>query len=108
MGTLFCAMRMEGGGFVGLALGAWGAVQSTAAGLAMFLGGALRDVVAGLSAQGALGQAMNMPSVGYSVVYHVEMLLLFFTLVAIGPLVKRNARRAPPVSPPLGQPELSA
>jgi BCD family chlorophyll transporter-like MFS transporter len=59
VGTLFCAMRMEGGGFVGLALGAWGAVQSTAAGLAMFLGGALRDVVAGLSAQGALGQAIG-------------------------------------------------
>ncbi len=107
VGTLFAAMRMEGGGFVGLALGAWGAVQSTAAGLAMFFGGALRDVVTGLSAQGALGQAMTMPSVGYSVVYHVEMLLLFFTLVAIGPLVQRNARAKTPASLPLGHPELS-
>ena len=88
VGTLFAAMRMEGGGFVGLALGAWGAVQSMAAGLSMFLGGALRDVVTQWSASGWLGAAFAVPSAGYSVVYHVEMLLLFITLVAIGPLVK--------------------
>ncbi len=107
VGTLFAAMRMEGGGFVGLALGAWGAVQSTAAGLAMFFGGALRDLVTGLSTQGVLGEAMAMPSVGYSVVYHVEMLLLFMTLIAIGPLVQRNSRMRQPVSQPLGLTELS-
>jgi len=107
VGTLFAAMRMEGSGFVGLALGAWGAVQSTAAGLAMFFGGALRDVVTGLSTQGVLGEAMAMPSVAYSVVYHVEMLLLFMTLIAIGPLVQRNSRMRQPVSKPLGLPELS-
>ena len=107
VGTLFAAMRMEGGGFVGLALGAWGAVQSTAAGLAMFFGGALRDAVTGLSTQGVLGEAMAMPSVGYSVVYHVEMLLLFMTLIAIGPLVQRNSRMRQPVPQPLGLAELS-
>ncbi len=106
VGTLFSAMRMDGSGFVGLALGAWGAVQSTGAGIAMFFGGALRDIVTGLSAQGVLGPAMAMPSVGYSVVYHLEMLLLFMTLVAIGPLVQRNARFKPQISPPLGHPEL--
>ena len=31
------------------------------------------------------------PSAGYSVVYHIEIALLFATLVAIGPLV-RTAR----------------
>ena len=107
VGTLFAAMRMEGSGFVGLALGAWGAVQSTAAGLAMFFGGALRDVVTGLSTQGVLGEALAMPSVAYSVVYHVEMLLLFMTLIAIGPLVQRNSRMRQPVSQPLGLTELS-
>jgi len=107
VGTLFAAMRMEGSGFVGLALGAWGAVQSTAAGLAMFFGGALRDVVTGLSTQGVLGEALAMPSVAYSVVYHVEMLLLFMTLIAIGPLVQRNSRMRKPVSQALGLPELS-
>ena len=88
VGTLFTAMRMEPG-FVGLALGAWGAVQSAAAGIAMFFGGALRDVVTGVTTQGLWGPAMTDPSVGYSMVYHVEMLLLFITLVAIGPLVRR-------------------
>jgi BCD family chlorophyll transporter-like MFS transporter len=107
VGTLYCAMRMEGGGFVGLALGAWGAVQSTAAGLAMFFGGALRDAISSLSSAGLLGPALAAPSTSYSVVYHVEMLLLFFTLVAIGPLVKGNTRFTRPVSPPLGQPTLS-
>jgi BCD family chlorophyll transporter-like MFS transporter len=91
VGTLFTAMRMEGKESIGLALGAWGAVQSTAAGLAMFLGGAIRDVVTQVTATGAFGEGMNLPFVGYSVVYHLEMLFLFITLVAIGPLVRRNA-----------------
>jgi BCD family chlorophyll transporter-like MFS transporter len=95
VGTLFSAMRMDGGGLIGLALGAWGAVQSTGAGLAMFFGGALRDVVSQLTAGGAYGAAFAAPATGYSVVYHVEMLLLFVTLVAIGPLVRRR-RTLPP------------
>jgi BCD family chlorophyll transporter-like MFS transporter len=94
VGTLFAAMRLEGSGFVGLALGAWGAVQSTAAGLAMFFGGALRDAVTEFTAGGILGPAMAVPSTGYSVVYHIEMLLLFVTLVAIGPLVRRRPKSA--------------
>lgn len=94
VGTLFAAMRLDGGGYIGLALGAWGAVQSTAAGLAMFMGGALRDVVTHVTASGAFGAAFAVPSVGYSVVYHVEMFLLFVTLVAIGPLVKHGTHVA--------------
>jgi len=92
VGTLFTAMRLDGGGYIGLALGAWGAVQSTAAGLAMFFGGALRDGVTQLTAGGAFGAAFAVPSVGYSVVYHVEMLLLFVTLIAVGPLVRHGSR----------------
>jgi len=95
VGTLFTAMRMESA-YIGLALGAWGAVQSAAAGLSMFIGGALRDVVTTLSSQGALGPALTDPSVGYSMVYHVEMLLLFLTLIAVGPLVKRSISPAVP------------
>ena len=101
VGTLFTAMRMEHA-YIGLALGAWGAVQSAAAGLAMFLGGALRDVMTHLSTQGVLGPALTDPSVGYSMVYHVEMLLLFLTLIAVGPLVKRSPRVLPAVPPSLG------
>ena len=105
VGTLFTAMRMEGQ-FVGLALGAWGAVQSAAAGIAMFFGGALRDVVSSVTTQGLWGPGMTDPSVGYSMVYHVEMLFLFITLIAIGPLVKRSTVFSPVVPPTLGLAEL--
>ena len=91
VGTLSAAMRMEERAFVGLALGAWGAVQATATGASVAFGGALRDIASGLATQGALGSALAMPVTGYSIVYHVEMLLLFMTLVAIGPLVGRSA-----------------
>ncbi len=101
VGTLFTAMRLESA-YVGLALGAWGAVQAAAAGLSMFFGGALRDVVTNLSIEGALGQALTDPSVGYSMVYHVEMLLLFLTLIAVGPLVKRRSSFSPVVPQTLG------
>jgi BCD family chlorophyll transporter-like MFS transporter len=94
VGTLTAAMSLENGGLNGLALGAWGAVQASAAGLAIMAGGALRDIVSGLAASGALGPALTGPSTGYGVVYHVELALLFATLVAIGPLV-RSARMAP-------------
>ena len=105
VGTLFTAMRMEGR-FIGMALGAWGAVQSAAAGIAMFFGGALRDGVSSLVSQGLWGSTMTDPSLAYSVVYHVEMLFLFITLIAIGPLVKRNAVLSPVVPSPLGLTEL--
>jgi BCD family chlorophyll transporter-like MFS transporter len=101
VGTLFTAMRLEAA-FVGLALGAWGAVQAGAAGLAMFFGGALRDVVNTLTSQGLLGTGLTDPSVAYSFVYHVEMLLLFLTMIAVGPLIKRSTFHSPVTPPTLG------
>jgi BCD family chlorophyll transporter-like MFS transporter len=88
-------MRLEEGRFVGMALGAWGAVQAMSAGLSMFIGGSLRDTVSSLATQGALGTALAQPVTGYSAVYHLEMLLLFVTLVAIGPLVGRRSSLPP-------------
>lgn len=88
VGTLSAAMAMESQGRYGLALGAWGAVQASAAGGGIALGGAIRDLVSNLAASGALGPALSGPAVGYSVVYHLEVALLFATLIAIGPLVK--------------------
>jgi hypothetical protein len=38
-------------------------------------------------------------------VYHVEMLLLFLTLIAVGPLVKRRSFVSPVVPPTLGMTE---
>ena len=88
VGTLTAAMELARDGRSGLALGAWGAVQATAAGAAIALGGAIRDVVSGLATQGLLGPALTGPSTGYGFVYHIEIALLFATLVAIGPLVR--------------------
>jgi BCD family chlorophyll transporter-like MFS transporter len=93
VGTLTAAMGLENNGLTGLALGAWGAVQATCAGTAVLLGGVVRDVVSSMASQGWLGSALVNPATGYSFVYHLELLLLFATLVAIGPLV-RNANPA--------------
>ena len=93
--TLIAAMNMKASGNAGhgLALGAWGAAQATAAGLAIALGGALRDWVNAMAMSGTWGEALNTPATGYSFVYHIEIGLLFVTLVFLGPLV-RNARSA--------------
>lgn len=77
----------------GLALGAWGAAQATAQGVATALGGGIRDAVDAAATSGALGATLNQPTTGYSVVYHVEIGLLFLTLAALGPLVRRTEPR---------------
>lgn len=87
VGTLTAAMNMSSGPNNGLALGAWGAVQATAAGLAIAVGGIIRDGVGSLAASGRFGEALSGPAIGYMTVYHIEIMLLFATLVAIGPLV---------------------
>ncbi|ACI99499.1 BCD family MFS transporter [Rhodospirillum centenum] len=88
VGTLTAAMALARDGHSGLALGAWGAVQATASGVAIALGGALRDLVTGFASQGLLGPALTGPAVGYGVVYHIELALLVATLIAMGPLVR--------------------
>jgi len=92
VGTLIVAMGLERGGLTGMALGAWGAVHATCMGIAIGLGGVLRDWMSALAATGALGEALNHPATGYGAVYHLELLLLFAGLVALGPLVRsRNS-----------------
>jgi BCD family chlorophyll transporter-like MFS transporter len=88
VGTLAEAMDRDRGGNSGLALGAWGAAQASAAGLAIALGGALRDGVSALAMRGALGPGLVSQSAGYEFVYQLEIGLLFATLVIIGPLVR--------------------
>ncbi len=87
-GTLTASMAIAQAGETGIALGAWGAVQASAAGIAIATGGILKDVVSDLAVRGSLGEALAEASTGYSVVYHIEIALLFATLVAIGPLVR--------------------
>ena len=88
VGTLTAAMDLADSGSSGLALGAWGAVQASAAGVAIALGGAIRDLVSGLAMQGQFGPVLTDTATGYSAVYLIEIVLLFATLVAIGPLVR--------------------
>ena len=89
-GTLTATMNLAPQNQTGLALGAWGAVQASAAGLAIALGGIIRDVVAGMTAPTALGAAM-----AYDCVYGIELVLLFATLVAMLPLMRRRAVSRP-------------
>ena len=96
--TLTAAMTMPTIGTAGrgLALGAWGAAQATGAGLSIFIGGTLRDLVNHAAGNGTLGEALATPSTGYSVVYHTEIGLLFITLIVLGPLVRVRAMTTGP------------
>jgi BCD family chlorophyll transporter-like MFS transporter len=100
-GTLTASIRFAGKGQAGLALGAWGAVQATAAGAAIAAGSLIRDVVGSAATTGAFGEALDAIATGYGAVYFIEIVLLFLTLVVIGPLVRHAG--APQPAPLLGQ-----
>ncbi|SPH27379.1 hypothetical protein ASD8599_03845 [Ascidiaceihabitans donghaensis] len=95
--TLTAAMTMPATGKAGrgLALGAWGAAQASAAGLAIAMGGTLRDWISTVATSGAWGTALDTPATGYSFVYHTEIGLLFVTLIVLGPLVRRSGPPTP-------------
>lgn len=90
-GTLTSTMNHAPADQRGLALGTWGAVQATAAGVAVASGGVLRDVVSRMTPES--GSLLGAPGivVGYTFVYSLEVVLLLATLVALLPLV-RDAR----------------
>jgi BCD family chlorophyll transporter-like MFS transporter len=79
-GTLTATMQRSSRDEVGLALGAWGAVQATAAGLALALGGILRDFIA----------SMTSSWTGYCFVYSIEVLMLVVTLVVMRGMTQRS------------------
>ena len=89
VGMLTAAMMFGGKKMVGLTLGAWGAVQATASGVAVFSGGAIRDLVSSWGEVGLLGMAMRSPAAGYLSVYIFEVALLFLALASLGPLARR-------------------
>jgi BCD family chlorophyll transporter-like MFS transporter len=92
-GTLTATMNAAPAAQAGLALGAWGAVQATAAGLGTAFSGTLRDLIdaflGGAEAVAGLTSAAN----GYLAVYGIEILLLLVAIVATWPLI-RAARGA--------------
>ena len=85
-GTLTATMNQAPKDQVGLALGAWGAVQASAAGVGIALGGIIRDIVASLDGKSALG-----PAAGYDCVYGLELAFLVATLIAMFPLLRPNS-----------------
>ena len=98
-GTLTASMNMAQKDATGLALGAWGAVQALAAGVAIATGGVLSDSIGALARAGRLGAVLQGPATGYSAVYALEIVLLFATLVALGPLARHDAAPASSMSP---------
>jgi MFS transporter, BCD family, chlorophyll transporter len=90
--TLTAAMSLGDSGS-GLALGAWGAVQASAAGLGILAAGGIRDGIGTLAMAGTFGVGLASPATGYSLVWHLEILALFASLIALGPLARRAGTR---------------
>jgi BCD family chlorophyll transporter-like MFS transporter len=80
-GTLTATMNLAPKTQSGLALGAWGAVQASGAGVAVALGGILRDVAASIGG----------PAFGYMSVYALELVLLVLTLAVMAPLMRAKS-----------------
>ncbi len=86
-GTLTATMVTAPKEQTGLALGAWGAVQATAAGMAMALGGVIRDI-------GAAWPGANAAT-GYQFAYGLEVAMLLVTVLAMRPLLRETPRGLP-------------
>jgi MFS transporter, BCD family, chlorophyll transporter len=84
VGTLLTAMSLSERRDTGVALGAWGAVQATAAGGALALGGIIRDSAA------MFGKRAD----GYATVYSLEIIMLFAAMIVLGPLAGKRIGHA--------------
>jgi BCD family chlorophyll transporter-like MFS transporter len=111
VGTLSTAMALRDPSQHGIALGAWGAVFATAEGSSFALSGILKDWMSHLVAGGRLGPAFSAPTTPYSVVYVLEIVVLFATIIALVPLVRRQvvaAREEELVARPFGLADIPA
>ena len=84
-GTLTATMRAAPRDQIGLSLGAWGAVQATSAGLAIAIGGAVRDAVVATEAAGSFA------ATPYTAVFMLEAGLLILALLFAFPLRNKNS-----------------
>jgi len=89
-GTLTSVMNTAPRGQAGLALGVWGAVQATGAGVGVAAGGLARDLVLYLLPPGDRAAAAS-----YTAVYGIEILLLIATFLVMAPLFETRRRNAP-------------
>lgn len=81
--TLTATMRTAPREQVGLALGAWGAVQATAAGIGVAVGGIVRDIIMVMP-----GNAGIAPGLAYLPVFTIEIFFLVLALVALAPMMR--------------------
>ncbi len=88
-GTLTATMIQAPAEQTGMALGAWGAVQATAAGIAMALSGIGRDIVTWVLSEREQSWILSSQADGYLVVYSVEILLLSLTALMSIALARR-------------------
>ena len=89
-GTLTATMQMAPEDQRGLALGAWGAVQATAAGFAIGLGGIMRDIVVALGDANWIPEGLISPTTGYFLVYCLEIVLLIATILSMIKLIYKK------------------
>ncbi|WP_454299071.1 light-harvesting complex assembly protein PucC [Rhodobacter capsulatus] len=85
--TLTATMRTAPADRIGLALGAWGAVQATAAGVGVALAGVVRDGLVALP--GTFGSGVAGP---YNTVFAIEAVILIVAIAFAVPLVRRGGR----------------
>ena len=105
-GTLTATMRAAPREQIGLSLGAWGAVQTTAAGAAIALGGLIRDVMHVSPDVGAQGTALtgSAAAIPYLPVFGLEAGLLLLALIVAWPLRRQDidTRQSTAISPSTG------
>jgi BCD family chlorophyll transporter-like MFS transporter len=106
IGTLLRVMALPNTGENGLALGAWGAVQATAAGLAMAIAGGIRDGVTSMMPADPQAITAVTPGAGYLAAYLLAVAGLLVLLVVLGPLAARSRADVRPV--PFGIAEFPA
>lgn len=94
VGTMLAAMAVSERSDSGIVVGAWGAVQASAIGASLLLGGVIKNAVNEFALSGRLGEALASAEAGYLFVYHLEVGLLFACLVVLGPLTGQRERRA--------------
>ena len=99
--TLTACMSRAPVSQAGLALGAWGAVQATAAGVAMAVSGTLRDVINATLGGVRTAFGFTNEATGYISVYSLEILLLLITVLAAIPLMRKGGTRASSTTPAL-------
>ncbi len=90
-GTLTATMRAAPDEQIGLALGTWGAVQATAAGVAVAIGGMMRDLITAWSVTGQVSAGS-----AYLPVFAFEIVLLMAACMAMIPMVRSPGRDARP------------